>query len=43
MIAHRMYQGWLYNRSVEVWNEKQIAAKKAKGPNPGETEFSRKM
>lgn len=38
-----MWQGWMYNRAVQVWNAKQLAAKKNKGPNPGETEFSRKM
>lgn len=38
-----MYQGWMYNHAVEVWNAKQIDAKKNKPPNPGETEFSRKM
>ncbi|KAJ9107649.1 hypothetical protein QFC21_001109 [Naganishia friedmannii] len=43
IIGHRMCQGWMYKRSVEVWNAKQIKAKRDKPPNPGETEFSRKM
>ncbi|KAJ9121440.1 hypothetical protein QFC24_004778 [Naganishia onofrii] len=38
-----MCQGWMYKRSVEVWNAKQTKAKRDKPPNPGETEFSRKI